>query len=103
MATALPTSSFGHPAKLMIFFHDAAGAWTRVALPSLHLGEEGMALGDVNGDGAVDLVLHGRMGANPGAATARNPARWQATRLARSTLLSRRSSSISTRTATPTF
>lgn len=65
------------PSELMIFFHDEAGAWTRVALPSLHLGEEGMALGDINGDGAVDLVLHGQWAQNPGAATARNPAQWQ--------------------------
>ncbi len=64
------------PSELMIFFHDGAGAWTRVALPSLHLGEEGMALGDINGDGAVDLVLHGQWAQNPGT-TARNPARWQ--------------------------
>lgn len=63
--------------ELMIFFHDGTGAWTRVTLPSLHLGEEGMALGDINGDGAVDLVLHGQWAQNPGAATTRNPARWQ--------------------------
>lgn len=65
------------PSELMIFFQGTAGSWTRVALPSFRLGEEGMTLGDIDRDGAVDLVLSGQWAQNPGAATARNPARWQ--------------------------
>jgi FG-GAP-like repeat len=64
--------------QLMIFFKDAPNTWVRVILHGFQLGEEGMASGDIDGSGSMDLVLHGEWVSNPGGAAARDPARWRA-------------------------
>jgi hypothetical protein len=62
--------------KLKIFFRLAAGGWQRVAFGSLPLPREGLGSGDLDDDGAVDLVLKGAWLRNPGTAAARSPASW---------------------------
>jgi hypothetical protein len=63
--------------RATIFFRDRAGDWTPTDLEGFALGEEGMASGDLDADGAVDLVLHGEWARNPGGDTARAPAAWR--------------------------
>lgn len=60
----------------MIFFQTAPDAWTQMAFSDVDLGHEGMTSGDVDGDGHVDLVLHGVWLRNPGGAAAQNAAEW---------------------------
>lgn len=63
---------------LMIFFQTAAGQWERVDLSSPSLGSEGMTSGDIDRDGAVDLVLQGNWLRDPGGAAARQGENWLA-------------------------
>ena len=63
--------------RATIFFQDGAGGWSPADLEGFALGEEGMASGDLDADGAVDLVLHGEWARNPGGNAARDPAAWR--------------------------
>jgi len=64
------------PRDLMIFFRTPTD-WMRVLLQGLEIGEEGMASGDIDGDGHVDLVLRGVWASNPGGPAARDSSRWR--------------------------
>ena len=66
------------PDKAMIFFQTAPNVWTRVDLPGVPLGEEGMASGDIDGDGYVDLVVFGAWVRNPGKDLAKDGKSWKA-------------------------
>jgi hypothetical protein len=60
----------------MIFFQNTANTWQRVVLEDVTLGSEGMASGDIDGDGHVDLVLQGVWLRNPGNSAAQTPTEW---------------------------
>lgn len=66
------------PKRLAVFFRSENESWSTVALDGFALGEEGMTSGDLDGDGAVDLVLWGEWVRNPGGAAAREPSAWRA-------------------------
>lgn len=61
---------------LLVFFQDAAG-WTARTIPTSALGNEGLASGDVDGDGAADLVVFAAWLRNPRGAAARTGTNWQ--------------------------
>ena len=65
------------PDKVMVFFQTAPNVWTRVELPNVPLGEEGMASGDIDGDGYVDLVVFGAWVRNPGKDMAKVGKNWK--------------------------
>lgn len=67
--------------RLLIVFQTGADSWRQATLPASDLGEEGMAAGDIDADGDVDLVLWGVWLSNPGGAAARDPVRWQTHRI----------------------
>lgn len=58
--------------EAMIFFQTSPNQWQKTPLQNVALGNEGMASGDVDGDGRTDLILHGVWVRNPGGAAARN-------------------------------
>ena len=62
--------------RLMIFFRTASGGWNKMLFGKLPLPREGLEKGDVDGDGAVDLVIRDAWLRNPGGAAATNPANW---------------------------
>jgi FG-GAP-like repeat len=65
-----------HHGAIMIFFQDPTNAWSRQPLPATSLGGEGLGSGDIDGDGAVDLVISGAWLRNPGGASARTADLW---------------------------
>lgn len=65
------------PGEVVIFFQNEPIAWIGVAFSSFNLGEEGMAIGDIDSDGNIDLVLCGVWAHNPGGVAARDAPRWQ--------------------------
>jgi hypothetical protein len=60
----------------MIFFQTQQATWVHMQFQDVDTGHEGMAQGDVNGDGDADLVLHGVWLRNPGGAAARTESNW---------------------------
>lgn len=61
----------------MIYFQTGPNSWTRVNFDGLQIGNEGMASGDVNQDGNMDLVVQGSWLRNPGGNAARTASNWQ--------------------------
>lgn len=62
--------------KLSIFFRQANNSWQKVVFGKLPLPREGLGGGDIDGDGATDLVIRGAWLHDPGTAAARVPANW---------------------------
>lgn len=60
----------------MIFFQTDVDAWQQMIFNDVELGNEGMASGDIDGDGHVDIVLRGVWVRNPGGSAARDAANW---------------------------
>jgi hypothetical protein len=63
--------------EVAVFFQTAAGRWTRVVVPDVPLASEGMASGDVDGDGFVDLIAYGAWVRNPGKEHAHDGGAWR--------------------------
>jgi len=64
------------PSKVIVYFQTGADTWSETTVPAVNLGSEGMASGDVDGDGAVDLVVRGAWLRNPGGDEARMAGSW---------------------------
>ncbi|MFO1062216.1 MAG: VCBS repeat-containing protein, partial [Dongiaceae bacterium] len=62
--------------SVLLFVQPAPGQWRKVALRTIPAGE-GMARGDIDRDGRVDLVLQGMWLRNPGGTRARTAGAWQ--------------------------
>lgn len=62
---------------LMVFFQGAS-SWPVTVVPTNALGNEGLASGDVDGDGAPDLVVRGVWLRNPRGSAARSGGNWTA-------------------------
>lgn len=60
----------------MIFFQSQPDSWYKTTFTDVELGLEGMASGDVDGDGYDDLVLRGVWLRNPGGDQARSAPNW---------------------------
>lgn len=65
-----------YSAAAMIFFQISAGTWSKITFSGVNLGIEGMAIGDIDGNGSQDLVLQGVWLQNPGGSTARIANQW---------------------------
>jgi hypothetical protein len=62
--------------QAMVYFQTSANSWTQMPFDNVDVGEEGMAHGDIDNDGKIDLVLHGVWLQNPGGSAARSAGEW---------------------------
>ncbi len=60
----------------MIFFQVGDNTWSKMTFNGVSLGNEGMASGDVDSDGHVDIVLRGVWVKNPGGSNAQTASNW---------------------------
>lgn len=63
--------------RAVFFFQNSPNTWSQVTFTPTGLGIEGMASGDVDNDGDVDLVIQGAWLRNPGGPSAHTAASWQ--------------------------
>ncbi len=63
-------------ADAIIFFQTSPNSWSPTVISGLARGNEGMASGDVNGDGHEDIIMAGEGALNPGGAAARTAGNW---------------------------
>jgi len=62
--------------KAMIFYQTGANSWQKMTFSGVEMGHEGMAGGDVDGNGYVDLILHGVWLRNPGGSASQTASSW---------------------------
>ncbi|MCP5099949.1 MAG: VCBS repeat-containing protein, partial [Chloroflexi bacterium] len=60
----------------MIFFQVGDNSWSQMTFSGVSLGSEGMAVGDVDSDGHMDVVLKGVWVKNPGGIDAQTAVNW---------------------------